>query len=523
MNRKRLTSCGLVLSFERPLRSRKLLRIWVGLVFTASSILASAQSVLWEDYRGNSEIPSTTDSIVLAKPTFANANSAGPIDNLIGILELNPNGSGAVRTGNSPNIDWRSSSFQLCQSNTAGSETSCALQAMGRVAYTTIRFPVAGSYSLSVAHDDNVRYQLSNDFTSGDYRTAAYTIPVGQFADWTANDSTFNTFGDFTAPAANSCARLRVYWTNQGGVNHNRFRWTKPDGTTEIVPDSAFLSPEAQDSSACPGAIYVAAMELTKIGELSANEETITYTFSVRNTGNVRLTNVTVTDPKLPGLTCNTISNLEASVPPAVAAPQAVTCTANNTYAVTHGDRDAGQVVNTATANGFDPNSKNVRDDDSTTTLLTQSPEVTVAKSVTSTGPYILGSIIRYQFVVVNTGDVTLNNVVVNDPLPGLSAINCPATSLALNASTTCTATYTVTQDDVNAGTVHNTATASGTPPATPSNPTPTQVTSPPSPVDTVIERNAPTPVPTNSLWFLLCTALALLVCARSISRKFNV
>ncbi len=41
-------------------------------------------------------------------------------------------------------------------------------------------------------------------------------------------------------------------------------------------------------------------------------------------------------------------------------------------------------------------------------------------------------------------------------------------TTLAPQASTTCTGTYTVTQADIDAGSITNTATASGTPPTGP-------------------------------------------------------
>ena len=69
------------------------------------------------------------------------------------------------------------------------------------------------------------------------------------------------------------------------------------------------------------------------------------------------------------------------------------------------------------------------------------------------------------------------SNVSVNDTLAGLSAISCPSTTLAVGAAPMiCTATYTVTAADVAAGNVHNSATASGTPPATPGNPNPTPV-----------------------------------------------
>jgi len=65
--------------------------------------------------------------------------------------------------------------------------------------------------------------------------------------------------------------------------------------------------------------------------------------------------------------------------------------------------------------------------------------------------------------VVTNTGNVTLDPVAVDDPKVG--TVSCPATSLAPGASTTCTATYTLTQADVDSGHFANTATATGTPP----------------------------------------------------------
>ncbi|MBX2952435.1 MAG: DUF11 domain-containing protein [Leadbetterella sp.] len=73
---------------------------------------------------------------------------------------------------------------------------------------------------------------------------------------------------------------------------------------------------------------------------------------------------------------------------------------------------------------------------------------------------------ITYSFKVKNTGNVTLTNVTVTDPLSGLRAITPASVAvLAPGAETTFTASYTVTQSDVNNGKVHNTATAKGTPP----------------------------------------------------------
>src|SRR5690606_17139685 len=63
---------------------------------------------------------------------------------------------------------------------------------------------------------------------------------------------------------------------------------------------------------------------------------------------------------------------------------------------------------------------------------------------------------------VTNTGNVTLVNVIVNDPLVGLSET---IPSLAPGATEILTATYLVTQADLDAATVQNCADATGEPP----------------------------------------------------------
>jgi hypothetical protein len=60
--------------------------------------------------------------------------------------------------------------------------------------------------------------------------------------------------------------------------------------------------------------------------------------------------------------------------------------------------------------------------------------------------------------------DIPLSNVVVADPMAGLPPVNCPATVLAPGASMTCTATYVVTQADMAAAVLANTATVTAQP-----------------------------------------------------------
>ncbi len=191
---------------------------------------------------------------------------------------------------------------------------------------------------------------------------------------------------------------------------------------------------------------------------------TIDYTFLVTNTGNVTLDPISVSDAKVGTVTC----------PVTVLAPGAsTTCTA--TYTLTQADVDAGEVLNTATATGTDPNGTDVTAEDTVTTPIPAAPVITVDKQAGVPTGATAGSTIDYSFVVTNTGNVTLDSISIDDPKTG--PVSCPVTVLAPGASTTCTATYTLTQADVDAGHVANTATVTGTPPVTPGNPTPTPVT----------------------------------------------
>ena len=61
-----------------------------------------------------------------------------------------------------------------------------------------------------------------------------------------------------------------------------------------------------------------------------------------------------------------------------------------------------------------------------------------------------------------NTGDVTLHGVTVTDPMTGLSPITCTPDRAGRRSAPSdtidCSATYTVTQADVDAGSITNTA-----------------------------------------------------------------
>jgi len=217
----------------------------------------------------------------------------------------------------------------------------------------------------------------------------------------------------------------------------------------------------------------------------------VTYTFKVRNTGNVTLTNVTVSDP-LPAGWAGTMVSSDPAAPSGPVScvgslpvgDEWVDCTGTFTYTVSQADIDAGTVLtNEATAAGEDPASNPVSSSKANATVnVTPAPGLGLTKQASVSRVSVAGDQVDYTFTASNTGNVTLTNVTVTDPGPKvgtvagtgqMSAVTCPADGhawptatpgvLPVGKSVVCSATYTVSQGDINAGgTLTNTATATG-------------------------------------------------------------
>ncbi|MFD9820191.1 DUF7507 domain-containing protein [Streptomyces violascens] len=95
---------------------------------------------------------------------------------------------------------------------------------------------------------------------------------------------------------------------------------------------------------------------------------------------------------------------------------------------------------------------------------VTPVPPPTITKEATKTS-FVAGETVNYTLRVMNPSTVTLANLSVKDNDPGSSAVSCPVTTLAANASTTCTVTYTASAADAATGFVKDTASVSGTTP----------------------------------------------------------
>ena len=190
-------------------------------------------------------------------------------------------------------------------------------------------------------------------------------------------------------------------------------------------------------------------------GDVSLGD-TLTYGIVATNNGNVTLTNATVTDTLLASLSCSPAT--PATLPPGAS----ITCTGQ--HVVTQADVDAGQIVNTATADSDQAGPVS----DTVTVTITQNPSCSVNKEMTGyddadhTGHVSVGDTLTYRIVVVNDGNVTLPDVTVDDALIPGAELDCtpaePAT-LAPGEEMVCTGEYVVTQADADAGQVVNNVT----------------------------------------------------------------
>ncbi len=228
-------------------------------------------------------------------------------------------------------------------------------------------------------------------------------------------------------------------------------------------------------SNAVTTTITAPALAITKSGPASAIVGVpFDYVITVSNTGTAdAIADATVVDEVPADLLINTAAGCAISgqtvtctVPRASLAINATATITINVSPIIHGSN----AVNTArVAGGGDPACAVGTPCASaavTTALIAQNPVLDLVKSATVPTGYGAGETLTYSFVLTNAGNVALTGVTLNDPLLG-GAVACPGSTLAVGASMTCgPRLYTLTQADVDAGVLVNSATARGLPPA---------------------------------------------------------
>ncbi|MBB2151401.1 DUF7507 domain-containing protein [Pedobacter gandavensis] len=198
-------------------------------------------------------------------------------------------------------------------------------------------------------------------------------------------------------------------------INQASLTAQDPNGTplNKKTDDPSTPSP---DDSTIAQIVSPGSITLIKTAILSGDGNTITYNFTVKNTGIVTLSNIGISDTKI---TENIL------VQPATLAP-GQTGTATASYVISSIEKVTGQVSNTAIVTGTSPNGFKVNDVSGTnannnTPTLVNLPKITGTKTVTDAngnGIIEAGETLTYQIHISNNGQVDRTDVRVTDPIP---------------------------------------------------------------------------------------------------------
>jgi uncharacterized repeat protein (TIGR01451 family) len=206
--------------------------------------------------------------------------------------------------------------------------------------------------------------------------------------------------------------------------------------------------------------------------------DTIVYTITIENTGNVTLTGIDITDTMTDGAGQSLTLTSPSTFSTYTLAP-GETEDIQATYTIEQSAADTGSISNTVSVDGTAPDGTEVSDDLDTpvvvSTTLDPSIEVTKTSTITHSDADVsvgVGDTINYTITVENTGNTTLTGVTVSDTVLDSAGVGLTLTSgptydssntategtLAVGESATYSATFVITQQAVNAGGVSNTA-----------------------------------------------------------------
>ncbi|QIE59037.1 tandem-95 repeat protein [Rasiella rasia] len=281
------------------------------------------------------------------------------------------------------------------------------------------------------------------------------------------------------------------YTPGTGFTGNDQFVYEIFDNGSPVATDQATVYILIAQTPAPAIAIVKAGVFVDGDGDQCADPgESIDYTFTVTNEGNVSLSAISVTDPLLEApnpVVAIVFAGGDTDGDSELDVDETWTYTAS--YAITQADIDAGEITNQATAEGTDEDGTTVDDlsdesltteDDPTVTTLCQSPAIAIVKAgvfVDGDGDQCAdpGESIDYTFTVTNEGNVSLSAISVTDPLleapnPVVAIVFAGGdtdgdSELDVDETWTYTASYAITQADIDAGEITNQATAEGTAP----------------------------------------------------------
>jgi uncharacterized repeat protein (TIGR01451 family) len=179
--------------------------------------------------------------------------------------------------------------------------------------------------------------------------------------------------------------------------------------------------------------------------------DNITYTYTITNTDNFTINNISLEDDLLGSIDLGGQNSLDAGG----------TVTATAVHTVAESDLP-GPLINTATVSGSDPDGNTVTVSATATVELSYVASLQLTKVANPTSA-AAGDNVTYTYTITNNGPVNVSNITLTDVPLGTIDLG-GQTSLDAGKTITATATYTVVDADL-PGPLVNTATVSGTDP----------------------------------------------------------
>jgi uncharacterized repeat protein (TIGR01451 family) len=309
--------------------------------------------------------------------------------------------------------------------------------------------------SITIIKDSIPDSDQDFNFTAQGTGVSGFTLDDGTDADGISNSVTFSGLipGSFTISES---AVNGWYLSNLSCSTNITAKSIGP-----FITNIASFNLQAGENVSCTftNTKYNPAIQVDKSSsttDITDTGQIVYYDFNVTNPGDQVLTGITVTDPM-----CDSApdyqsgdTNLDEKLD--LTETWIYTCS----HTVTQEEiNTGGDLSNTVTADSHESDP----DTDTLDIPITQNPALTIVKTATPSTYDQVGDIISYSFLVTNTGNVSFTGpVTINDDkatdesCPAVSTVGNLDNELDPDENITCTASYTITLEDLNAGSVTN-------------------------------------------------------------------